>query len=264
MLHDLKLIGRSKVKHQIDVKFERNGQSRHVLVECKDFDVSGANVGIGIVRNFWAVVEDIQPDEAIVITCNGYTRDAKIYAKSKGIKLAILRGFEEEDWVGRVRSIVVKMTATHVSRPEVSLVMVSEEDIKKVQEDLRKAGLGRIEIRDTQPIYLHLGNTRFQLNEYVRQRIDKASKDKMGHVQLKIPMSDGSIEVEGRDRIPIKGVVVSYEVQQNEDYIVATSRNVAELILEGVGDHDLLIFDKDLERFDIDEHTGQVVRASTE
>jgi hypothetical protein len=60
-------------------------------------DISEDDVGIDVVRCFWAVVDDQKPDRGIIITCNGFTKDATIYAKHKGIKLAILRKFSEAD-----------------------------------------------------------------------------------------------------------------------------------------------------------------------
>ena len=38
VIHDFKLVGASKVKHQIDVLLETDGKNRRVLVECKDFE----------------------------------------------------------------------------------------------------------------------------------------------------------------------------------------------------------------------------------
>jgi Restriction endonuclease len=86
VIHDFKLIGASKVKHQIDVLLEIDGKSRRVLVECKDFDKAGKPVGLGIIRNFWAVIEDTHADEAFVVTCTRYTPPARRYATAKGIK----------------------------------------------------------------------------------------------------------------------------------------------------------------------------------
>ena len=58
VIHDFKLVGNSKVKHQIDVLIEANGRTRRVLVECKDFDNADKLVCLGIIRNFRTVVED--------------------------------------------------------------------------------------------------------------------------------------------------------------------------------------------------------------
>jgi hypothetical protein len=111
VIHDVKLFGESEVPHQIDVSISVDGQARRVIIECKDFDLSGHKVGLEIVRNFWAVAEDTKPDQAIILTCNGFTRDAAKYAKAKGVKLAVLRTFEDSDWENRIKTIVVQLIA---------------------------------------------------------------------------------------------------------------------------------------------------------
>lgn len=119
VIHDLKMVGKdSGVSHQIDVKITREGVKKHILLECKDFDVSGSPVGLGIARDFWGVVDDVHPDEAWIITCNEFTRDARRYAKGKGIKLATLRAFSDGDWENRVKTIVINlmMARAHVDR----------------------------------------------------------------------------------------------------------------------------------------------------
>src|SRR5882672_8449581 len=74
VVHDVKLIGEdTQVKHQIDVTVARSGEARRVLIECKDYDVSGDPVGLGTIRDFYGVVDDVKPDEAIVITSNRFT-----------------------------------------------------------------------------------------------------------------------------------------------------------------------------------------------
>ena len=72
VIYDVKLFGESEVPHQIDVSISVDGQARRVIIECKDFDLSGHKVGLEIVRNFWAVAEDTKPDQAIVLTCNRF------------------------------------------------------------------------------------------------------------------------------------------------------------------------------------------------
>jgi len=109
VIHNLKLVGDSSVPHQIDISIEVDGQARRVLVECKDFDVSGDKVGLDIIRSFRSVVEDTNADEGIVLTCNGYTKDASKYAKSKNIKLVVLREVQDSDWEGYIKTVIVNL-----------------------------------------------------------------------------------------------------------------------------------------------------------
>ena len=95
VIHDLKLRGDSDVMHQLDVTIEKNNKMKRVLIECKDFDLSGEKVGLGIVRDFCCAIEAVHPDEAIMLTCNWFTMDAMKYAKSRNIKLAVLWEYQE-------------------------------------------------------------------------------------------------------------------------------------------------------------------------
>jgi hypothetical protein len=107
--HHLKLVGDSSVSHQIDVSIETDGNRRRIIIECKDFDLSGNKVGLDILRSFRSVVEDTGADEGIVLTCTGYTEDAQRYAKAKGIKLAVLREIQSGDMDGLIQAIVINL-----------------------------------------------------------------------------------------------------------------------------------------------------------
>jgi hypothetical protein len=131
VIHDVSLLGESDVSHQIDVHVTVEGQSRRVLIECKDFDISGDKVGLPIVRNFWAVLDDTRADEGFIITCNGFTDDAAKYAKAKGIKLVVLRIHEEKDWEGFIKTVVVRLLALAPANPAVA----SEDHVLAVNQD---------------------------------------------------------------------------------------------------------------------------------
>ncbi len=106
-VHDLRLRGASGVRHQIDVTV--GDDRRRLLVECKQYD---GKVGLSVVRDFWAVVDDVVPDEAFVVTTVGFTRDAIRFAEAKGLKLAVLRQATNADLEGRITSVTVDMIVT--------------------------------------------------------------------------------------------------------------------------------------------------------
>jgi Restriction endonuclease len=126
VVHDLRLVGDSSVAHQIDVQLTVRGKRRRVIVECKDYDISGEKVGLDIIRNFWAVVEDTPADEGYIITCNAFTDDARRFAKAKNIKLAILRRHEENDWAGYIRTVVIKLIAVSSANVRVNVFVPNE------------------------------------------------------------------------------------------------------------------------------------------
>ena len=175
VIHDIKLVGTSDVKHQIDVLVEDQGKQRRVLIECKDFDVSGQLVGLSIVRDFRSVVEDVGADEAFVLTCTGFTQPAATYAKAKGIKLAVLRAFEETDWEGRIRTVVVNM---HIAMPpqiDGIDLHLSDAQQKIFARHMQAAGLDRGGFMGDAPVYLVSSAGRTKFLDYVNREAGKAS-----------------------------------------------------------------------------------------
>lgn len=106
-VHDLRLRGESGVKHQIDAVV--GPAEKRILIECKDYD---KNVRLPLVRDFFGVVEDLTPDEAFIVTTEGYSPQAQTYAEAKGIRLALLRPPRDRDLDGLVQRIVLGMDAT--------------------------------------------------------------------------------------------------------------------------------------------------------
>lgn len=131
VIHNLILRGDGKkTGHQIDVTVQRSGSNapKRILIECKDYD---SKVGISIIRDFFGAVSQIKPDEAFVVTTEGYTRGARTFAEEEGIKLAILRGFKEEDWEGRIKTIHIKATMTFMNTPTISWVVADDQEKEK-------------------------------------------------------------------------------------------------------------------------------------
>jgi hypothetical protein len=136
------------VPHQIDVQIERAGNRHRMLIECKDFDISGDPVGLDILRSFRSVIEDNDANEGIVITCNRFTSDAAKYAKSKGIKLAVLRLFETKDMVGRFHKVGVTFHVLSAAKPSVQL-FISEDDGALFHKQIKEIGVqAEISLRD--------------------------------------------------------------------------------------------------------------------
>lgn len=108
-LHDLRLRGEVGVAHQIDAVV--GDKRQRIVIEAKDYD---KRVDLPVVRNFSAVVEDLQPDEAFVVTTVGFSDKAKQWAGAKGLTLALFRPPEEDkDWGNLVKRIdfTIKMSA---------------------------------------------------------------------------------------------------------------------------------------------------------
>lgn len=259
VLHDIKLIGDSTVKHQIDVTVADGNAKKRILVECKDFDISADKVGLGIIRDFSAVVDDTRPDEAIVITCVGFTADAQKFAKHKGIKLAVLREFKTEDWSGRIKTIHVTMRIMHITEPRVTLGLSEQAHIDKLQTDMVAEGMSSFGLQKGQPIYLNFDGERIQINEFLEKKLNEYSREQPGPVVLKVPLSGGTIEVKSRGSIPIQGIILEFEVLHADEHFEVTSNKIARLLLEGFEGKDLIVYEEDLKRLSIDESTGEII-----
>ena len=262
VIHDIKLTGSDPdVKHQIDVTVERNnGRKRRLLIECKDFDTSANKVGIGIVRDFRSVLEDTRADEGIILTCNGFTSQARKYAKSKGIKLCILRIFKESDMKIRINKIVMHFIVQSTI-PERACIVIDEENNEKYQSHLQAAGVNDEGIGIYDPVYFVRDNKREQFCEFISSRVGQSDLwtiTKGG--RLAMPANGWKLQVESGPFIDFKGIILDVRQEQEEEVLEIVSNRVAELILSEFTDTDLVIFGDQLERYNIDAESGKAER----
>ena len=128
--HNVKLLGNSGTRHQIDVywEYEKDGQLHKVAIECKNYS---KNVPIGKVRDFYGVIDDIDGLQGIMITRKGFQDGAKKYASSKNIHLKELRApIGEESLAGRI------ITDFHISTRR-CLYLVDEDWAKQHGFDIK-------------------------------------------------------------------------------------------------------------------------------
>lgn len=260
VVHDIKLIGENNVPPaQIDVCIEVDGTPRRILIECKDFDVSGDPVGIGIIRGFWAVVMDLRPDESFVVTCNRFTEDAMLYAKAKGIKLAVLREFREEDQEDRITDVHVDIKSRNVENCGAILRIKDEESRDKWCADLKKANIAKEEIMKSDRIYINTPSSRFKLIEYLDKELNAYPRKNVGHVRHKLDTNRCSIEIENRGGIPIGDLILDFEIVDYKYSFELISQKIARLILEKLDEDDeVIIFEEDLKRYKYDLSTHEI------
>ena len=262
IIHDMKLIGSEPdIKHQIDVIVEDpNRGRRRILIECKDFDISGDNVGLGIVRDFRSVVEDTEADEGIILTCNGFTTMARKYAKSKNIKLCVLRIVESSDMKARIRKIVMRFVVEHTLIDN-AIIAISAEDNDIYQSNLRDAGVSKEGVGPFDPVYFVNDSQKEQFCSFLYHRVHQAELWKTTPKgSLAMPANNWKLQVEDNPPIVFQGTILDVRKERDEETLNITSDRVAELILSGYDDHDLVIFGDELERFTIDEESGLVER----
>ncbi len=254
VIHDLDVIGEdSGVKHQIDVHIERSGERKRILVECKDFDVSGGPVGLGIVRDFYGVVDDVHPDEAWVITCNDFTRDARAYAKGKGIKLATLRLFSDADWEGRVRTIVTTVVIQNVLRDRPKLeITIDDAELRAFQSEFANAyPLGGF-APDGDRTQLHDGTETRSLGQISQALASAATPDSRVTELAEEKKCEGWVSADGVRRHPMHWYRLSIPVQYfaTEIRIAAVESAAALLLTDGQG-LDFVLWDTALEAYTV-------------
>ncbi|MEH2015103.1 restriction endonuclease [Nostoc sp.] len=118
--HNIKLKGVSGQEHQIDVYWEYRiaGVTHRVALECK---LHKTRVDIGVVRDFWGVLDDVSGLRGVIISPVGFTSGAKTYATSKGIGLKVLREAKDTDYKERLRAIHINLTARLPLNPRLQM-----------------------------------------------------------------------------------------------------------------------------------------------
>ncbi len=108
--HNIRLLGKSGCKHQIDVywEFEMMGETHKIAVECKNYS---SEVSVGRIRDFFGVLHDVGNVKGIFVTKKGYQSGAIKFAEYYGISIKELRFPTDDDWTGRVKDIIINISA---------------------------------------------------------------------------------------------------------------------------------------------------------
>lgn len=261
IIHDLTLRGDGKkTGHQIDVTVQSPGTnvSKRILIECKDYDTK---VGISIVRDFFGAVHQINPNEAFVVTSEGYTRGAKTYAEDEGIKLAILRGFKEEDWEGRIKAIQIKGTITYMNQPTLTWVAANKQEVEKFHANANEEINTTHNIRTRETFfYDQAGNPQENLQSVLQPIFNRIPKNPNSP-------TTGRHEFNTIRYVKMAGVLVGvrgfdYEFTSRQsviETIVDQGSKVALLVFKVLDEEfDQIIFDQDLDNWTFNDK-GEVI-----
>ena len=105
---DCSLMGRSGVRHQIDV-LTSHGDGVHAYrtaIECKYWN---RKVDKAVVAKHASTVEDTGVEKGVVVSKSGFTRDATRLAKQLNVSLVELRKPLDSDWRGYIRNLVLRL-----------------------------------------------------------------------------------------------------------------------------------------------------------
>ena len=263
VVHDVKLRGESDVKHQIDVTVNKGDEVRRILIECKDFASSGDKVGLGIVRDFESAARDIGAKEAWIISNVGFTRNAEKFAESKGIDLKIVRIVEEGDLEGRIQKIVIGLYAPSPMNVRARLE-VDESQVEALEKAYKSIGLAD-GVHRYDNVFFRSGSGDEAFNDYVSRKIaDDISLDELVDSPGGIVAKDRELLLRpeldlhvGETRISNVHLRIQYDVWVDVEVSEVHAQRIAELIVEGFGSEELLIFGDDIATRRLGE-TGRV------
>ena len=110
--HNVKLMGKSGQKHQIDVywEYQYDNTTFKIVIECKNYNHT---VSIGKVRDFFGVLYDLEDVKGIMVTKKGYQEGAKKFGAHYGIDLMELREPEEGEAIVAETTLTIDSSARH-------------------------------------------------------------------------------------------------------------------------------------------------------
>lgn len=256
VIHDMKLSGEGKkTKHQIDVVIEKNDVKKRVLIECKDYSET---VGISIIRDFHGAVHQIKPDEAIVVTTKGFTREAVNFAEDENIRLAVLREFEDADWEGKIKEIHLTIKAIMMDTPTISFI---PNDIEECKKAMNGKEIIRQETDATSNFFYDKDGNKTSSFQSVLQPIlnnldrvpNEETKGEYFFDEVKYMYINGLL-------VGMKGFAYSFYSYTIEDTtVIDAGERVALLLLKYLdGKQEKILFDKDISKWTFDEN-GKVI-----
>ena len=238
--HNVKLLGNSGTRHQIDVywEYEKDGQLHKVAIECKNYS---KNVPIGKVRDFYGVIDDIDDLQGIMITRKGFQDGAKKYASSKNIHLKELRApIGEESLAGRI------ITDFHISTRR-CLYLVDEDWAKQhgfdIKPYLRWLDMMSIEHKTQWVNASHIPIERKgddiynSMKEVItsHQEIEKSIPDTLEEDSYNtIPFEDAYIDSRYWGLVKIKEIKYEYTNETRRSIMDIDARDFIEAILKDV------------------------------
>lgn len=252
VVHDLRLRGAADVAHQIDVTIERNGVPVRILVECKDFDLaSRKKVGLPVLVHLFGVMTDIGATEGYVVSCNQFSREALKFAKNTGIKCVTMREFRESDWENRIHTIEINLYAVVPKGfPVLEFGAPDQESVDLLLPYLQSGQVNDAAFGAKLVLPLH---------KFVESQMNALKNSMVGPIETRVNVGEAALEF-GTDRIPINEIKLKYEfISLLARTITVTGNGTALLLIRGLDDADLVVWDKDLEAYTINEN-GTVVK----
>ncbi|MFH1314704.1 MAG: restriction endonuclease [Candidatus Eisenbacteria bacterium] len=240
--HNVKLKGRSGCSHQVDVfwEFKMAGIAHRIALECKDFSSS---VPIGRVRDFFGVVHDIGDIKGVMVTQVGFQSGAIKFASCYGIELRELRFPVEKDWEGRVKNIVLEMTAFSVIVAQ--RIPIADQEWVRANLNLPDMGEERRTLAGYENEILIVDSSGQRLSDFYELKSKLPHNWAVGEgFEHTFDLGDDAfLPMPGLGPVKITGVKFVYDVLSTTEKVVSPGEAIAKAILRDVKTGRIQFFD---------------------
>jgi len=146
--NNCKVIGKSEVKHQIDVLTVHSDgiHNYKTAIECKYWK---DKINKDIVMKVSEIIEDAGINKGVIVSKKGFTPDGISYAKYKNIGLVELREIEEKDLSDKKGIIDIK---SWINRPELLGTVIDAIDKTELDRENIEIDKVKIELTDGKQI----------------------------------------------------------------------------------------------------------------
>ena len=244
VIHDIRLRGSGKrTKHQIDVDITWKGRRERTIVECRD-KTPGHKIGLDEARSFQTVISHLGA-RGVMVTTTDYTKGAKDLAADEGIDLMILRPFVEGDIEGRVMAVELQVTM---------LTPIHESVRVGCPPGTPEGEIGNVTVAGTAVVVFgdEAGKT---FSDLVMSMMDTSDGESTTTLTAERSFDPPIVFDDGGHQLSIAEIAVDYRVHATSfSQRIDAGDKIAELVLRSLtGDFDRVVFDKDLQKFELDD-----------
>lgn len=238
--HNIRILGKSGCKHQIDVywEFEMMGETHKIAVECKNYS---SEVSVGRIRDFFGVLHDIGNVKGIFVTKKGYQSGAIKFAEYYGISIKELRFPTDDDWAGRVKDIIINISAftTQIRKRHLDIDMnwlFSNTDYKE-GDTVDFSGMSdEIKIVDENGAEItNFHELESKLPQDWKEESSRTHKEVFDNAYLKSPTGE---------LMKINSISYEYDVISETETSITEGETIAKAILKDVTSGSLKFYDK--------------------
>lgn len=238
--HNIKLLGKSGCKHQIDVywEFEMMGETHKIALECKNYS---SEVSVGRIRDFFGVLHDVGNVKGIFVTKKGYQRGAIKFAEYYGISIKELRFPTDDDWTGRAKDLIINISAfsTQISKrqPDIDMDWLFSNTDYKEGDTVDFSGMSdEIIIVDENGVEItNFHELESKLPQDWKEESSRTHKVAFDNAYLKSPKGE---------LMKINSVSYEYDVISETETSITEGETIAKAILKDVTSGGLKFYDK--------------------